>query len=127
MRPSPGTERRHPVAMFAAFIDIDGLKAVNDRGDAVIQKVAQALQAVTRPGDLVVRYGGDEFIVIGLGEAPDPDALRERVIATVAQPSPIAGWDGTVSVGTCGSVDGDVAGMIRGADEAMYARRNRSR
>ena len=50
-----------------AFIDIDGLKAVNDRhgraaGDRLLRLAAETLQAHLRPYDIVTRYGGDEFL-----------------------------------------------------------------
>ena len=128
VRPTTAVNRRQSIAMFAAFIDIDGLKAVNDtaghdRGDEVIRRVALAIQSATRPGDLIVRFGGDEFIVIGPGDAPDADALAERIAAHAAEPSAIKGWIGTVSVGVHGAVGGDIAAMISAADDAMYERR----
>ncbi len=61
------------------IVDIDNFKSVNDRyghavGDKVLQQAASAIQALLRPGDLAVRWGGDEFIVF----LPDIDerALR---------------------------------------------------
>jgi diguanylate cyclase (GGDEF)-like protein/PAS domain S-box-containing protein len=49
--------------------DIDGLKRVNDRyghlvGDQILQGTAQALQQASRAADMVIRYGGDEFLVV---------------------------------------------------------------
>lgn len=57
----------HPVAVL--MIDIDHFKLVNDRhghdaGDRALAFVARALQAAVRPGDLVGRYGGEEFCVL---------------------------------------------------------------
>lgn len=56
-----------PIAVLLA--DLDGFKIVNDTyghaaGDVVLRQVATALQATVRPGDAVVRYGGDEFVLM---------------------------------------------------------------
>ncbi|MEP7300001.1 MAG: GGDEF domain-containing protein [Caldimonas sp.] len=57
----------HPVAVL--MIDLDHFKQINDRrghdaGDRALLFVARALQAAVRPGDLVGRYGGEEFCVL---------------------------------------------------------------
>jgi len=72
------------------FIDLNGFKAINDvyghaAGDKILTTVATRISARVRNGDIVCRYGGDEFVVV-LPSAPDPlavsrvaDAIRERV------------------------------------------------
>lgn len=72
--------RRSDGRFVLVFVDVDRLKAVNDRdghsaGDRVLQTVAQALQTRLRSFDPVVRYGGDEF-VCGLGGADLAEATR---------------------------------------------------
>ncbi len=57
---------RSGVPLLFAFIDVDGLKEVNDRdghlaGDELLQKISTALRANLRPYDPLVRIGGDEF------------------------------------------------------------------
>jgi len=64
-----------------AFVDVDGLKSVNDReghaaGDALLRAVAAAIRSHLRSYDPIVRFGGDEF-VCALSES-DLDAARRR-------------------------------------------------
>ncbi|MCV7224916.1 sensor domain-containing diguanylate cyclase [Mycolicibacterium komossense] len=68
-----------------AFIDVDGLKGVNDEkghvvGDALIADVAEVLRATLRQSDILARLGGDEFCVLITEHAADPDQLRARLV-----------------------------------------------
>ena len=74
-----GTEPEPLVTV--AMIDVDNLKRVNDRhgheaGDALLQAIAQALSAVTRPEDCLARIGGDEFALV----AREADASASRTL-----------------------------------------------
>lgn len=80
--------------VVALFLDMDGLKPINDRhthaaGDDALRLTADALRLATRASDVVARLGGDEFLVAGVlsGEG-DPHAeaeeLAERIRAAVA-------------------------------------------
>lgn len=66
------------------ILDLDGFKAVNDRhghlaGDAVLREVAAILKKTFRSSDIVVRYGGDEFVVImPEAAASEAEKLGER-------------------------------------------------
>src|SRR6266700_5037302 len=61
--------RRHNTPLAIAFLDIDGMREVNERGgraagDATLQGMAKALKEGLREEDTVVRYGGDEFVCV---------------------------------------------------------------
>jgi diguanylate cyclase (GGDEF)-like protein len=89
-----------------AFIDVDWFKQVNDRfghavGDEVLRRIATLLTAASRSGDVVVRFGGDEFVVV-LGDGSNIEAYCERVRRSVEDHTWGAlrpGLNVTVSVG----------------------------
>jgi diguanylate cyclase (GGDEF)-like protein len=70
-----------------AFIDVDGLKEINDSqghlaGDTLLQHLGETLRANVRPYDVIVRYGGDEFIcAMPNVSGPEARARFERIAA----------------------------------------------
>ncbi len=117
--------RRSGAPLVVAFVDVDGLKGVNDRdghaaGDRVLQSVVHAMRARLRPFDPIVRYGGDEF-VCGLGGADLTEAERRFDLIGIAIEAD-AGVG--ISVGLAELEPGDTAdGLTQRADEAMLAAR----
>jgi diguanylate cyclase (GGDEF)-like protein len=112
------------------FADVRGLKAANDTyghpfGDRVIQAVASALKSCVRTNDLLVRWGGDEFVVLGVGREGSAEDLATRVNAALEKdPTVDHDWRTTVTVGfASGGADSDIQGLISGADADMYRRR----
>jgi len=112
------------------FIDLDRFKPVNDllgheSGDELLRKVSERLLDSVRPGDLVARVGGDEFVVVAY-DVPDRgqgQALCDRIDGTLSMPYLLV--EGpvrvTASVGLA-LVDDDatVTGLLADADLAMY-------
>ena len=113
-------------ALALAFIDVDGLKAMNDShghaaGDELLRDVARALQGGLRTGDLVFRYGGDEF-VCALPETDAATAQRrlEQIQSGLMQKY---GRD-VLSIGLVNLRDGETAEQLTArADGALYAER----
>lgn len=76
--------RRHGRSCLLAFLDVDGLKLVNDAhghnaGDDMLRDVATVLRDTLRRSDIVARIGGDEFCILVTEPEGDPAKLRERI------------------------------------------------
>jgi diguanylate cyclase (GGDEF)-like protein len=118
--------------LFAMFIDVSGLKGVNDThghaaGDLVLQRTAEAARAASRGGDLVVRWGGDEFLIVGIGAEPDAAQIEERIAAAIDRTGLVGVWDGTVHIGAASSADWPIDELVEAADTEMYRRRDLTR
>ncbi len=111
------------------FIDLDNFKLINDSlghaaGDDLLVTVAQRLRHALRPGDLLARFGGDEFVLFctNLSGTQAVSTIAKRLIATVARPMMI-GTDEvftTASVGIAIAHEDTVETLLRHADAAMY-------
>ena len=121
-----------PVQVAAIFVDLDGFKLVNDThghriGDHLIRIAAKRLQATLRAEDLLVRQGGDEFVVIQAG-VPTIDVARqsgERLRAVLAEPYEIneLRFDVTASIGVAMAMSDELneETLLQQADIALYA------
>ena len=112
------------------FLDLDNFKVVNDSlghaaGDELLVELADRLRRTVRPGDLVARFGGDEFVVVcqGVGEQ-DAVVLAERIVAELARPVRLGGVDvrphASVGVTVQTPEHADAEELIRDCDIAMY-------
>lgn len=87
-----------PVDLLTVLVDVDGLKAVNDAhghaaGDAVLSAVAAALREHSRPGDVLVRWGGDEFLLLAPGlDATAGLRFADRLARAVRAGHPLPPW-----------------------------------
>lgn len=99
-----------PADLVTLLVDVDDLKVVNDThghqaGDAVISAVGSILRQRIRPGDIVVRWGGDEFLVLApVRTSEDAVGFAERLARIVASSHPDPPFEHlplSVSVGVC--------------------------
>lgn len=107
-----------------AFVDVDGLKTTNDSlghnaGDGLLRNVVRALRKHLRSYDLIVRFGGDEFVCAMSDVSLDETSTRFDRIDKDLQP------DGaSITVGLTQLDHGEsLASLIARADEALYEQR----
>jgi diguanylate cyclase (GGDEF)-like protein len=127
-----GGERAADQRFAVLFIDLDNFKQVNDAfghlvGDSVLQEVARRLTSCVRARDHVVRYGGDEFVVLAeqLATADDIDGIIDRIHRMLANPIDLP--EGTIvltlsiGVAQASAEYRSPNEVLAAADRAMYA------
>ncbi len=133
-----GICKRINLSMAVLVIDMDHFKKVNDKhghlfGDDVLRHLTKVIAEILRSGDVLGRYGGEEFCVF-LPNTSERDAigLAERIRLGVEKSlhdinqKPIKG---TVSIGVADSVRAgyDFKGLVAAADSALYMAKNQGR
>ncbi|MBX5466158.1 MAG: GGDEF domain-containing protein [Firmicutes bacterium] len=117
--------RRTGAALAVVFVDVDGLKAINDRfghgaGDRKLRAVAQALRQAVRRTDQVFRWGGDEFVVV----CPGTDAATAAALE-VRLRRDLKALGVSIGVGVWSSADDGWEMAVQRADHAMYQEKRR--
>ncbi len=128
--------RRHDRTIGFLMIDINRFKEINDRfghamGDRVLQAVATIIQNSIRDSDILIRYGGDEFLVVLPETTGEIDTVKERIRAEIARRNklnPLLDFPVALAIGSVNwsSASGQsVEGALRIADELMYEDKRR--
>lgn len=130
-----GAARRGNSSVTAIFVDVDGLKRVNDghghqEGDRVLADVARILRTTFRARDVTGRIGGDEFCVLILDDPEDAqpaELAARRLRAAIDEHNreargPVA-LSCSIGVVSRRSRDATVLGLLSEADRAMYEQR----
>lgn len=126
--------RRHKTALSFMLIDVDKFKQINTNfghltGDVVLAEIASVLRSAVRGSDAVVRYGGDEFLIL-LAEANSRDCELVEGRITKAMKGwnargQLANFEVTLSVGIAEWRDGQTLDeTLDEADRAMYEKKH---
>ncbi|MES2636933.1 MAG: GGDEF domain-containing protein [Pseudomonadota bacterium] len=133
-----GICKRINLTMSVLLIDMDHFKKVNDKhghlfGDDVLRHLTKVVAEILRSGDVLGRYGGEEFCVFLPNTSEnDAEGLAERIrigieesLHTINQKN----IKGTVSIGVADSIRAgyDFKGIVAAADSALYAAKNGGR
>jgi diguanylate cyclase (GGDEF)-like protein len=120
---------QHLLALL--YLDLDGFKPVNDEhghaaGDTLLLQVAQRLQRVLRPSDVLARLGGDEFAVV-LNDAKDAtaaQAVARKIVGSLGEVFDVDGKKihigGSVGVALAMNGQDTIQGLLQRADAALY-------
>ena len=124
--------------LVCRMLDIDHFKQVNDTwghaaGDAVLQELAQRVEAQVRASDVAARYGGEEFVIL----APETDLDGGRVLAerirraieelNISHPAIPTTDRVTVSIGVASGAARSWEGLLNEADAALYTAKKNGR
>ena len=129
---------RYGTTVAVLFVDLDRFKPVNDSlghaaGDELLVQVASRLRTSVRRGDIVARFGGDEFVILCEHPAGQTEMreLAHRLIDALSVPVPVLGANAMVgasvgiAIGGGGRVTVDT--LIRDADAALYRAKEQGR
>ena len=125
------------------FIDLDNFKVLNDtlghqKGDMLLQQVAERLRSCVAKGDTVARLGGDEFVILiensnakPLEPAAAARIVSDRILTTLGEPYVLPGYlhHSTCSIGVTlfGKEPCSVSELLKQADLAMYQAKDAGR
>ena len=125
---------RHGYSLTCVMLDIDHFKSINDThghtvGDQVLQKLAEALKSTARDGDVICRYGGEEFCILFPHVNIENGYLAAQRYQEAVQSLKFQDFTVTASLGlsATGFGAGNPQELIDQADKCLYAAKNKGR
>lgn len=113
--------------LVTLFLDLDGLKNINDRyghdvGDRALREAAQRIVSCIPDDALAVRFGGDEFVVVheGVIDLDEAEDLAENILAALTQVGGYHAISASIGMAVCRSGEVTPDELLRRADTAMY-------
>jgi len=126
--------RRNSVQLYAAIIDVDHFKQINDHyghsvGDVALRHLADTLKGVVRPDEPLIRWGGEEFLILLPGASlPVASKLANRLRQEISAASLASVGQVTLSFGVAESApDEPTASLLDRVDKALYAAKSLGR
>jgi diguanylate cyclase (GGDEF)-like protein/PAS domain S-box-containing protein len=137
------SDQERPREGALMFIDLDNFKILNDtlghqKGDMLLQQVAERLRSCVAKGDTVARLGGDEFVILIENSSAKPlepaaaaRIVSDRILTTLGEPYVLPGYlhHSTCSIGVTlfGKAPCSVSELLKQADLAMYQAKSAGR
>lgn len=122
--------QRSGAVLVVAFLDLDGLKNVNDTyghdaGDTVLCETSRRLLSVVRGADVVARLGGDEFVIVYEPKDANSKVIVDRINEVLSRPIEISATESAMCPASIGLADTrtvgyDASALLAAADAAMY-------
>lgn len=120
------------------YLDFDRFKVINDslghtEGDNLLRFIARRLESCTRPGDLVARFGGDEFVILlgDLAETAEALLVAERILNDLNNSFTLGSRaiyiTTSIGIALSSSKHAKADDVVRDADIAMYAAKEKGR
>jgi diguanylate cyclase (GGDEF)-like protein len=137
-RPMMDLARRQGEAIHCVIVDVDARRGITESrgsasgtstGDDLLGAVAEALRSATRTTDVIARWDGDEFVVLGPGTGTSPLEMERRIRSHLALAESVSpeDWQGRISAGVATLVPwdaDDLDGLMQRAGQDMALRRS---